>query len=192
MHRNFSLHMWQAAGGWAVLLSHMRVEDFSPLCTPTKRALSLPNDPLTMLREIIALWAIWTLLCPFLRLTVTWLKIFLDEMIDETFFVRLSVISRSKARFDQCKITKTSSRSSEAVSRKTSLSNYIYSDVWKLLILLVFRTSEEVSSIIMRSVHLDSTSIRWGPFIWTLEVSDGVHSSAPRCLWIEGPIHLQL
>ena len=122
MHRNFSLHMWQAAGGWAVLLSHMRVEDFSPLCTPTKRALSLPNDPLTMLREIIALWAIWTLLCPFLRLTVTWLKIFLDEMIDETFFVRLSVISRSKARFDQCKITKTSSRSSEAVSRKTSLS----------------------------------------------------------------------
>ena len=122
MHRNFSLHMWQAAGGWAVLLSHMRVEDFSPLCTPTKRALSLPNDPLTMLKEIIALWAIWTLLCPFLRLTVTWLKIFLDEMIDETFFVRLSVISRSKARFDQCKITKTSSRSSEAVSRKTSLS----------------------------------------------------------------------
>ena len=120
MHRNFSLHMWQAAGGWAVLLSHMRVEDFSPLCTPTKRALSLPNDPLTMLREIIALWAIWTLLCPFLRLTVTWLKIFLDEMIDETFFVRLSVISRSKARFDQCKITKTSSRSSEAVSHKTS------------------------------------------------------------------------
>ena len=103
------------------LLSHMTVEDFSPLCTPTKRALSLPNDPLTMLREIIALWAIWTLLCPFLRLTVTWLKIFLDEMIDETFFVRLSVISRSKARFDQCKITKTSSRSSEAVSRKTSL-----------------------------------------------------------------------
>ena len=113
--------MWQAAGGWAVLLSHMRVEDFSPLCTPTKRALSLPNDPLTMLREIIALWAIWTLLCPFLRLTVTWLKIFLDEMIDETFSVRLSVISRSKARFDQCKITKTSSRSSEAVSHKTSL-----------------------------------------------------------------------
>ena len=164
------------------LLSHMTVEDFSPLCTPTKRALSLPNDPLTMLKEIIALWAIWTLLCPFLRLTVTWLKIFLDEMIDETFFVRLSVISRSKARFDQCKITKTSSRSSEAVSRKTSLSNYIYSDVWKLLILLVFRTSEEVSSIIMRSVHLDSTSIRWGPFIWTVEVSDGVHSSAPKCL----------
>ena len=112
----------------------MRVEDFSPLCTPTKRALSLPNDPLTMLREIIALWAIWTLLCPFLRLTVTWLKIFLDEMIDETFFVRLSVISRSKARFDQCKITKTSSRSSEAVSHKTSLSPIILENIsrkWK-------------------------------------------------------------
>ena len=108
------------------LLSHMRVENFSPLCTTTKRALSLPNDPLTMLKEIIALWAIWTLLCPFLRLTVTWLKIFLDEMIDETFFVRLSVISRSKARFDQCKITKTSSRSSEAVSRKTSFSLSCY------------------------------------------------------------------
>ena len=125
MHRNFSLHMWQAAGGWAVLLSHMRVEDFSPLCTPTKRALSLPNDPLTMLREIIALWAIWTLLCPFLRLTVTWLKIFLDVMIDETFSVRLIVISQSKARFDQCKITKTSSRSSEAVSHKTSLLSHV-------------------------------------------------------------------
>ena len=120
MHRNFSLHMWQAAGGWAVLLSHMRVEDFSPLCTPTKRALSLPNDPLTMLREKNALWAIWTFLCPFLRLTVTWLNIFLDEIVDKTFIVRLSVISRSKARFDPCKITKTSSRSSEAVSHKTS------------------------------------------------------------------------
>ena len=59
-----------------------------------------------MLREKIALWAIWTLLGPFLRLTVTWLKIFLDEIVDETFIVRLSVISWSKARFDQCKITK--------------------------------------------------------------------------------------
>ena len=75
-----------------------------------------------MLREKIALWAIWTFLCPFLRLTVTWLKIFLDEIVDETFIVRLSVISWSKARFDPCKITKTSSRSSEAVSHKTSLS----------------------------------------------------------------------
>ena len=121
MHRSFSLHA--ASRRWMRLLSHMSVEDFSPLCTPTKRALSLPNDPLTMLKEKIALWAIWTLLCPFLRLTVTWLKIFLDEMIDETFFVRLSVISRSKARFDQCKITKTSSRSSEAVSHKTSHAN---------------------------------------------------------------------
>ena len=144
MHRNFSLHMWQAAGGWAVLLSHMRVEDFSPLCTPTKRALSLPNDPLTMLREIIALWAIWTLLCPFLRLTVTWLKIFLDEMIDETFFVRLSVISRSKARFDQCKITKTSSRSSEAVSRKTSFSQWSIEDCAYITIAEIISSSSEI------------------------------------------------
>ena len=113
--------MWLAAGGLAAAFS-IRVEDFSLLSAhQTKRALSLPNDPLTMLREIIALWAIWTLLCPFLRLTVTWLKIFLDEIVDETFIVRLSVISRSKARFDPCKITKTSSRSSEAVSHKTSL-----------------------------------------------------------------------
>ena len=74
-----------------------------------------------MLRVKIALWAIWTLLGPFLRLTVTWLKIYLDEIVDETFIVRLSVISWSKARFDPCKITKTSSRSSEAVSHKTSL-----------------------------------------------------------------------
>ena len=118
--------MWLAAGGVAAAFS-ISVEDFSLLSAhQTKRALSLPNDPLTMLKEKITLWAILTLLRPFLRLTVTWLKIFLDEMIDETFFVRLSVISRSKARFDQCKITKTSSRSSEAVSRKTSLS-YLYS-----------------------------------------------------------------
>ena len=110
-----------AAGGLAAFF--ISVEFFSLLSAhQTKRALSLPNDPLTMLREKNALWAIWTLLCPFLGLTVTWLKIFLDEMIDETFIVRLSVISQSKARFDQCKITKTSSRSSEAVSHKTSLS----------------------------------------------------------------------
>ena len=114
--------MWQAAGGLAAAFS-ISVEDFSLLSAhQTKRALSLPNDPLTMLREKIALWAIWTLLGPFLRLTVTWLKIYLDEIVDETFIVRLSVISWSKARFDPCKITKTSSRSSEAVSHKTSLS----------------------------------------------------------------------
>ena len=119
----FFLHV---ASRWCVscCFLHKCWRILSPLCTPPKRAPSLPNDPLTMLREIIALWAIWTLLCPFLTLTVTWLKIFLDEMIDETFIVRLSVISQSKARFDQCKITKTSSRSSEAVSRKTSLDTY--------------------------------------------------------------------
>ena len=113
--------MWLAAGGLAAAFS-INVEDFSLLSAhQTKRALSLPNDPLTMLREKNALWAIWTFLCPFLRLTVTWLKIFLDEIVDETFIVRLSVISWSKARFDPCKITKTSSRSSEAVIHKTSL-----------------------------------------------------------------------
>ena len=122
----FFLHV---ASRWCIscCFLHKCWRFLSPLCTPTKRAPSLPNDPLTMLREIIALWAIWTLLCPFLRLTVTWLKIFLDEMIDETFIVRLSVISQSKARFDQCKITKTSSRSSEAVSRKTSHVQWEYS-----------------------------------------------------------------
>ena len=117
--------MWLAAGGLAAAFS-ISVEDFSLLSAhQTKRALSLPNDPLTMLREKNALWAISTLLCPFLRLTVTWLKIFLDEIVDETFIVRLSVISWSKARFDPCKITKTSSRSSEAVSHKTPLTSAV-------------------------------------------------------------------
>ena len=117
--------MWLAAGVWAAAFSISVGRLLSPLCTPIKRALSLPNDPLTMLREIIALWAIWTLLCPFLTLTVTWLKIFLDEMIDENFLFRLDVILRSKARFDRYKITITCSRSSEAVSHKTSLSRQL-------------------------------------------------------------------
>ena len=43
--------MWLAAGGLAAAFS-ISVEDFSLLSAhQTKRALSLPNDPLTMLRE---------------------------------------------------------------------------------------------------------------------------------------------
>ena len=43
--------MWLAAGGLAAAFS-INVEDFSLLSAhQTKRALSLPNDPLTMLRE---------------------------------------------------------------------------------------------------------------------------------------------
>ena len=56
--------MWLAAGGLAAAFS-ISVEDFSLLSAhQTKRALSLPNDPLTKLREKNALWAIWTLSLP--------------------------------------------------------------------------------------------------------------------------------
>ena len=120
-----------------------------------------------MLREIIALWAIWTLLCPFLRLTVTWLKIFLDEMIDETFIVRLSVISQSKARFDQCKITKTSSHSSEAGSHKTSHMRDHFEEIGRLARMLKVGDNSEVKDT-GRWDHAEGDKVRK---IWSHEQS---------------------
>ena len=66
------------------------------------------------------------------------------DLIDETFIVRLSVIPQSKARFDQCKITKTSSHSSEAGSHKTSHMRDHFEEIGRLARMLKVGDNSEV------------------------------------------------
>ena len=66
------------------------------------------------------------------------------DLIDETFIVRLSVIPQSKAKFDQCKITKTSSHSSEAGSHKTSHMRDHFEEIGRLARMLKVGDNSEV------------------------------------------------